>query len=338
MKDNTRIHPKQYLHCDTGWIGWDNGSVHLHFVVYPNTNSNRIRANDGSLGMCAGHKYHLNIKRLVISPPPIPHHTASERVMWNCTSWTISRERSICEITSSQATTVCQGLSLLSKALTMLNMKSMVLRPHRAFLEGVPCCVCCIKYIVKLTKCGHKLLAEECLASGKEAECAFHISEAVSASLRTMAVYRDEQIKAANNKLLKITSFIKPVQDIIDGNPVSKHEEKLFDFLSRDTTDITKLFSHLDTAPFHKRYLRFSPENNVENLQKILRELPKEWSIVQLTAPYNPNENLKPQIEYKIEINSLYLTMYSNEYLDRTDFGPMTVNIPANVTKGQCLR
>ncbi|RVE40392.1 hypothetical protein evm_014958 [Chilo suppressalis] len=123
---------------------------------------------------------------------------------------------------------------------------------------------------------------------------------------------------------------------LITRQASSKHEEKLFDFLSRDTTDITKLFSHLDTAdvaPFHKRYLRFSPENNVENLQKILRELPKEWSIVQLTAPYNPNENLKPQIEYKIEINSLYLTMYSNEYLDRTDFGPMTVNIPANVTK-----
>ncbi|CAG9791650.1 unnamed protein product [Diatraea saccharalis] len=185
-------------------------------------------------------------------------------------------------------------------------------------------------------QCGRKLLADECLSASKEEECAFHMSEAISASLRTMAVYRDEQIKSASNKLQKITSFIKPIQDVIDANPLSKDEQKLYDLFSENVPDIDIAFSRMDIVedvPFHKRYLRFGPDNNVENFQKILKELPKEWSIIQLTAPYNPNENLKPQIEYKIEINSLYLTMYSNEYLDKTEFGPMTINIPANVTK-----
>ena len=44
---------------------------------------------------------------------------------------------------------------------------------------------------------GRKLMAEECLADNDDVGCAFHLSEASSASLRTMAVYRDEQLKAA---------------------------------------------------------------------------------------------------------------------------------------------
>ncbi|KAL0818068.1 hypothetical protein ABMA28_008604 [Loxostege sticticalis] len=183
---------------------------------------------------------------------------------------------------------------------------------------------------------GKKLLAEEFLAANKETECAFHLSEAVSATLRTMAVYRDDQIKALGDKLHKITSFIKPVNHLIDNNPMSKEEEKLLHFLSKDTADISRTLQAIDLSdqePFHKRYLKFSSENNIDNFQRILKELPKEWTVIQLTAPYNPNENLKPFDEYRIEINSLSLTMMTNGYLETTDMGPLTVNIPANVTK-----
>ncbi|XP_063833365.1 uncharacterized protein LOC135082498 [Ostrinia nubilalis] len=184
---------------------------------------------------------------------------------------------------------------------------------------------------------GRKLLAEECLAASKEAECAFHLSEAVSATLRTMAVYRDEQIKAAENKMHKIESFIQPVKDLIDINPMTKEEEKLFDFITKNNgNNIGKGLPTIevtDKVPFYKRYLKFSPENNVDNFQSILKELPKEWTVIQLTAPYNPNENLKPFDEYRIEINSLNLTMMTNAYLETTDVGPLTVSIPANVNK-----
>lgn len=44
---------------------------------------------------------------------------------------------------------------------------------------------------------GRKLLGQECLADGLENECAFHFSESASPTLRTLAVYRDEQLKTA---------------------------------------------------------------------------------------------------------------------------------------------
>lgn len=46
-----------------------------------------------------------------------------------------------------------------------------------------------------------KLLAEECMAADNDLMGIFHLSEAVSVSLRTLAVYRDEQLKHANGKL-----------------------------------------------------------------------------------------------------------------------------------------
>ncbi|KAH9641635.1 hypothetical protein HF086_009981 [Spodoptera exigua] len=126
---------------------------------------------------------------------------------------------------------------------------------------------------------GRKLMAEECLASNDDIGCAFHLSEAASASLRTMAVYRDEQLKAAGNKLHKITSYIEPVQHVIDANPIPKKEKKLIDLLSGGTdniTDVLKTLTIEKEVPFHKRYLHFSKENNIDNFRKILKELPKE--------------------------------------------------------------
>ncbi|XP_052752014.1 uncharacterized protein LOC113509441 [Galleria mellonella] len=180
---------------------------------------------------------------------------------------------------------------------------------------------------------GRKLLAEEYLEANDETSCAFHLSESVSASLRIMAVYRDEQLKAAGNKLHRITSHIKPVKDLIDSNPMCKEDEKLFDFISTDAAEITKTLesAKIEEDPLHKRYMRFSSENNVDNFRKILNELPKEWTVVQLTAPYNPNENLKPMNEFRTEIYSIYLTVFTNDYLSET--GPFTVNIPANLNK-----
>ncbi|XP_047033307.1 separin [Helicoverpa zea] len=183
---------------------------------------------------------------------------------------------------------------------------------------------------------GRKLMAEECLSDNDDVGCAFHLSEAASASLRTMAVYRDEQLKTAENKLHKITSYIKPIKDLVDLNPISKTDKKLLDILSEGTDDITNVldsFAIEDEMPFYKRYLHFSKENNVDNFLKILKELPKEWTVVQLTVPYNPNENLKPLIEYRTEVDSIYLSMFTNDYLDDTPLGPVTVHIPANITK-----
>lgn len=44
---------------------------------------------------------------------------------------------------------------------------------------------------------GRKLLAEECLSENDEAQCAFHLSEAVNASIRTITTYREEQREMA---------------------------------------------------------------------------------------------------------------------------------------------
>ncbi|CAH0714013.1 unnamed protein product, partial [Brenthis ino] len=184
---------------------------------------------------------------------------------------------------------------------------------------------------------GRKLLGEECLAEGKEKECAFHFSESASPTLRTLAVYREEQLKYAGDKLSKITKYIKPVKELIEANPLSKEDQQLLEFLPEDTEKLTELLDKYeinDDLPFFKKYMRFSSENNVDNFCKILSELPKEWTIIQLTAPYNPNENLKPFNEYRSEINSIYVTLLSNDYLD-TNTGPITVEIPANVTKGE---
>lgn len=62
-----------------------------------------------------------------------------------------------------------------------------------------------------------------------------------------------------------------------------------------------------------------------------------EWTIIQLTAPYNPNENLKPFTEYRTEINSIYLTLFTNDYLEYVENKPITVEIPANVTNGKFI-
>ncbi|KAJ8713144.1 hypothetical protein PYW08_008448 [Mythimna loreyi] len=183
---------------------------------------------------------------------------------------------------------------------------------------------------------GRKLMAEECLAVNDDVGCAFHLSEASSASLRTMAVYRDEQLKAAGSKLYKITSYIKPVKDLIDANPIPKKEAGIIDVLLDDTDNVASIlesFAIEEEVPFYKKYLHFSKENNIDNFQKILKELPKEWTVVQLSVPYNPNENLKPLIEYRTEVDSIFLSMFTNDYLEDAGLGPMTVHIPANVTK-----
>lgn len=54
-----------------------------------------------------------------------------------------------------------------------------------------------------------------------------------------------------------------------------------------------------------------------------------------MTVPYNPNENLKPLIEYRTEVDSIFLSMFTNDYLEDAGLGPMTVHIPANVIKGE---
>ncbi|XP_059053319.1 uncharacterized protein LOC131847699 [Achroia grisella] len=196
------------------------------------------------------------------------------------------------------------------------------------YVYDVPSCLSGSNY-----QSGRKLLAEEYLETCDEENCAFHLSESVSASLRIMAVYRDEQLKAAGNKHHKITNFIKPVQALIDSSPICKEDEKLFDFLSRDAAELTKTLESIkiEEDPLYKRYMKFSSDNNVDNFHKILGELPKEWTIVQLTAPYNPNENIKPMNEFRTEIYSIYLTVFSNDYLN--GIGPFTINVPANVNK-----
>ncbi|XP_045503315.1 uncharacterized protein LOC123700208 [Colias croceus] len=177
-----------------------------------------------------------------------------------------------------------------------------------------------------------KLLAEECFFENKEKECAFHFSEAVSASVRTLAIYREEQDLISGDKLQKLTKYIKPVKNLIDSKPLSKEEAELVSFIT-DFENTTKVLDDIqlhENEPFYKQYLKFGPHNNVDNMLKILSELPQEWTIVQLTAPYNPNENIKPHTEYRCDINSVYLTVYSNDYLND---GPLTVTVPANITK-----
>ncbi|XP_047999592.1 uncharacterized protein LOC125236716 [Leguminivora glycinivorella] len=181
---------------------------------------------------------------------------------------------------------------------------------------------------------GNKLMAEEYFMQNDDARCAFHLSEAVSASLRILALYRENQLKGSENKLHKITSFIKPMKEIMESGPISKEDQNIFDLLSINTEEVTEalsVFEIEELEPFHKRYLKFSSVNNVDNFQKILKELPTEWTVIQLSAPYNPNENLKPFDEYKTEIDSLYLSMFTNDYTEQCEFGPVTVNIPANV-------
>lgn len=183
---------------------------------------------------------------------------------------------------------------------------------------------------------GRKLMAEECLSSNDELGCAFHLSEAASAFLRTMLVYREEQLKFNENKLYKITSYIKPIQDLVDTNTKSKKETELFKKLSKSVSGITDTLASYaieESLPFHRRYLHFTKENNLENFQKILKDLPKEWTVIQLTVPYNPNENIMPLKEYRKEVDSIYLSMFTNEYLDNVGAGPVTVYIPSNVTK-----
>ncbi|CAH2051711.1 unnamed protein product, partial [Iphiclides podalirius] len=184
---------------------------------------------------------------------------------------------------------------------------------------------------------GRKLFAEECLADNKEADCAFYLSESVSATLRTLAVYRDEQLRVPTDKAQKIAHYLKPNDDIIKPKPKSKAEEDILKFISKEadrTAEILRNFK-LDEVelPFYKRYMRFTSENNTQNFLKILKELPKEWTIVQLTAPYNPNENLKPLNEYRCEIDSIYLSVFTNEYFDFNNIGPLTIEIPANIIK-----
>ncbi|CAG9103949.1 unnamed protein product [Plutella xylostella] len=179
-----------------------------------------------------------------------------------------------------------------------------------------------------------KLQAEECLKDNDDLTCAFHLSEAVSSSVRTLAAYRDEQIKIGNDKLHMIKSHIKPVQEILKMNTGTQNETELLD-LPIDLDKITKILKKYeisDDEPLHKTYLKFTPENNVDDFQKILKELPKEWTIVQLTTPYNPNENLKPLNDYRTEIDSIYITVLTNDYLDDS-VGPFTVVVPANVVK-----
>lgn len=63
-----------------------------------------------------------------------------------------------------------------------------------------------------------------------------------------------------------------------------------------------------------------------------------EWTIIQLTVPYNPNENLMSMKEYRKDVDSIYISMFTNDYLESTATGPITVHIPSKITKGKDLR
>ncbi|VVC97061.1 unnamed protein product, partial [Leptidea sinapis] len=179
----------------------------------------------------------------------------------------------------------------------------------------------------------HKLCAEECLADCKENECAFHLSESVDAGVRILAVYREEQCKIEADKLQKIKCYIQPVKDIVENTRVSQEDEEILDLLC-DDDEITKILDDIDLnddQPYHMKYMRFGPHNNVDNFLKIIEEMPKEWTIVQLTAPYNPNENFKSMNDYRNEVNSIFLSVFTNDYLGSE--GPITVTMPANIVK-----
>ncbi|GBO99821.1 Separin [Eumeta japonica] len=103
-----------------------------------------------------------------------------------------------------------------------------------------------------------KLCAEEYLAASDDINATFCLSESVSASLRILAVYREEQIKCT------------------------------------------------------------------------------EWTIIQITAPYNPNENLKPYTEYREEIFSLYVSVMTNSYFDE-NIEPFTVQSVINIMDKEWL-
>ncbi|XP_041972055.1 separin [Aricia agestis] len=177
-----------------------------------------------------------------------------------------------------------------------------------------------------------KLIAEEFLSEGNEKACAFYLSETASSSVRTLAVYRDEQMQNAKNKMQKIISYIKPIQEIVNSTVSSKQDEEILKCLS-DTEDTKRILDQyeVEDVPFYKQYMKFSTQNNVENFVKIIKELPKEWTVVQLTTRFNPNENLKPQTEYRTEIDAIYITLLTNDY--STQYGPLTVCAPANITK-----
>lgn len=58
---------------------------------------------------------------------------------------------------------------------------------------------------------GRKLLAEEYFVEGRESDCAFYLSESASPSLRTLAVYRDEQMLNAGIYLYYINLVRLPI-------------------------------------------------------------------------------------------------------------------------------
>ncbi|CAK1541451.1 unnamed protein product [Leptosia nina] len=171
-----------------------------------------------------------------------------------------------------------------------------------------------------------RLLAEECLLENKE-ECEFHFSESVSAAVRSLAVYREDQHEITGADKIKLIAPFTNICDRVETKSLDKEDDLLNTILSEGVKTL-KLRSN-EEIPFHKKYMRFGPHNNVKNLLKILNELPKEWTIVQLTARYNPKENVKPFSEYRTDIDGIFLSILTNNYTDK----PLTVLVPANVTK-----
>ncbi|GBP87718.1 Separin [Eumeta japonica] len=178
-----------------------------------------------------------------------------------------------------------------------------------------------------------KLCAEEYLAASDDINATFCLSESVSASLRILAVYREEQIKCTGDRSYKIFNMIRPITELM-----SKSNDKNVDYDKHIQNEIDAMSNILDnieiedTEPLYKRYLKFSPDNNINNFQRVLKDMPREWTIIQITAPYNPNENLKPYTEYREEIFSLYVSVMTNSYFDE-NIEPFTVQVPANVVR-----
>lgn len=182
-----------------------------------------------------------------------------------------------------------------------------------------------------------KLQAEESLARGDYLDATFCLTEAVSSSLRSITLYRNDQLKTQNgDKLQAVQSYLEPMHDLLSSMSLSKEDKKLCPFLKQDIGIQKNLMNKCivkDDMPLHEKYLQFSSVNNTKNLRSILKELPKEWTIVQLTAPYNPNENLKPLDEFKTEISSIYLSVLTNDYIDCDAYGAYTMHLPANSVK-----
>ncbi|XP_077295505.1 extra spindle pole bodies like 1, separase [Arctopsyche grandis] len=188
-----------------------------------------------------------------------------------------------------------------------------------------------------------KLNAKCLLNVNKHYEAAYNFVEALAPSVRTVSTYRCDRTYCESEKKNKINiSSVKfNKSDVKVKHALESDDLISFLYDKKNRTCFQEMVSDnsVDSASnvLNKTHTKHITDDDAEmlSMKTKLKELPDEWTVVQLTAGYDPREQWETQHVIKTSVKDFYITILKQQFLDLDKEDPFTVKISPKVIHGE---